>query len=621
MHHTQIAAGEAPATGGTITDAPLLFAALSAVAGIACLILHRRLPGGLGGSLFAFGITVALALLAYRADWRVGDRPLQLCLLGAALTPLWAVLGAVLDRSRVAIHAPPEEYAARPVGEFADAARSARHTVEAILAWAVLTGAATGGCLVVLLMDATLPRIADAMPTVAPASPMIAYVFAGLAAAVMIWRIRGAAPQQPAVMLAWAALLVWWTSLLIPAAALADDIPDYARLSFQPGWWTWDFHLQIGLTILLVSAAIIQDRAYRRRRHLAWPDNLDDLLLPYSRWSAYIQIEAFLAAIVLVLGVFHIVRSGGAGPLMPVVSGASAIAAGVACLYMTFRRWSSNTSGLGLSLISLGIVTFACAISTWFIDSSERTSYAQRMPVLFNATLFGIAVMIWLWRWLAEVWDQQLLDGAAWTTTGRMIPHARRTAFYLAAIGILVAYQMALWPERALTSDRDDSAWRVVFGMIAILTLSAQCAIAARKRGWVGWAAFAVIFAVGAGAFLFVRLPASSVRGWLVQHEPIVLGVLAVPILLLAESLPKTAWRAFAGPLWFLALLFFPMKALIGLLPGATLSAAWIRPTALAILAIVYFMAGGREHRRAFLVLGAVLLLASCGYAYRLYWS
>lgn len=603
------------------TDAPLLFAALSAAVGIACLVLHRRLPGGLGGSLFAFGITVALALLAYHADWRVGDRSLQMCLLGAVITPIWAVVGALLDHGRRVIHAQSEESPAGATGEFSDAARSAQHTAESILAWAVLTGAATVGCMVVLLMEATVPRVTDAMPIVAPASPMIAYAFAGLAAAVMIWRLRGAAPQQPAVMLALAGLFVWWTSLLIPAAALSDDLPEYARFPFQPGWWTWDFQLQIGLTILLVSAAIIQDRAYRRRRRLAWPDNLDDLLLPYSRWSAYIQIEAFLAAIVLVLGVFHIVRSGGAGILMPIVSGVSAVSAGSACLYMTYRRWSSNTSGLGLSLLSLGVVTFACAISTWFIDSSERASYAQRMPVLFNATLFGIAVMIWLWRWLADVWDQQLLDGAAWTTTGRMIPHARRTAFYLAAIGILVAYQMALWPERALTSDRDDGSLRVLFGMAAILLLSAQCAIAARQRGWVGWAAFAVIFAVGASAFLFVRLPASSVRGWLVQHEPIALGVLAVPILLLAESLPRTAWRAFSGPLWFLALLFFPMKALIGLLPGATLSAAWIRPTALAILAIVYFMAGGREHRRAFLVLGAVLLLASCGYTYRLYWS
>ena len=93
---------------------------------------------------------------------------------------------------------------------------------------------------------------------------------------------------------------------------------------------------------------------------------------------------------------------------------------------------------------------------------------------------------------------------------------------------------------------------------------------------------------------------------------------MALPILLAAESLQKSLWRAFSAPLWFLALLILPLRSMLELLSPMRLPAEWVRPTTLTILAVLYCLAGRRERRRAFLVLGAVIFLAAAIELFRL---
>ncbi|HWL94520.1 MAG TPA: hypothetical protein VNT79_13425 [Phycisphaerae bacterium] len=585
----------------------LMYASLAV--GIVFLAAASRLPRGLAGSLFAFSATVAAGMLFYRLHCRASSVPLQLALLGALLTPIWTLIGTILSPRRTAL----AHDGAGPIEK-----RSNTGTAESVLAWAGLTGAATAACLAFLLIQLTWPRINEPMRTFAPSHSEGLFVFAGLLIAAVIWRVRGFSSQQPAVIFALAGLLAWWTSLMVPSGSLFDWVPAHLRLWFQPAWWTWTLQLQIGLTAVLLVAAFVQEAPYRRRRRLAWPDRLDDLLLPYARWPGYIQLEGFLASVVLVLGVFHIVRSGSGGWPLPALSAVSAFACGTGALFMAYRRWSANTAGLGMSLVSLGAVLAACAAGTLFGDQSEAGTYAERMPLIFNAALLGLVVMIFLWRWLADVWEQQLLEGTPWTTTGRMIPHARKMSFYLGTIAVLVAFQMALWPRRGLTPDEDNSIGRMIAGAFVLALLALQSAIAARRRGSVAWAGMSLVFVIMGAIFLYVRVPAPGIRGPVSQYEPIVLGLLAFPVLLAAEALPKTPWRSFSAPLWFLALLFLPLRTLIGLLPGTDLPHAWVRPVALTMLALIYGIAGRREHRRAFLVLGAVLLLAAGMEAYRL---
>lgn len=579
----------------------LAFVALSALSIIFC----RQLPRRIGGSLFAFGITIAAGIVVHHGGWIVADTIQRLCLLGAALTAVWTAA------SRSAGVGPSQQD-----GHSASSPKGAG-VGESLSAWGLLTGAATAAGVLSLLMEATWPRIISPNASFESISWTGLLTMGLLLVSIGIWRLRGPSPQQPVTLLVVAALAVWWSSLMIPSASLIDEIPERLRLPLQPRWWTWTFQLQAGLSIVLVAAAIIQDLRYRGRRKAAWPDRLDDLLAPYPRWPGYAQVEGLLASAVLILGVYQVVRSGGRGWAMPTISAAACIASGIACLYMTYRRWSANTAGLGLALVTLSVVSLACAAASPFCPPSGYPTYADRMPILFNAILLALSLMIWLWGWLVRVWDQQLLDGIAWTTAGRMMPYAKRTAFYLAAIGLLVAFQMTLWRERALSSNDDNGPYRMIIGPLTMLLLSRQCASAAR-RGSIAWASFSVTALIAAIIFVFVRLPASDARGWVSQYGPVVLGAIAVMVLLVAESLPKSAWKAFAPPLWFLALLFIPMKALLDVLPGAKLPEEWVRPVALGILAILYFIAGTREHRRAFLILGTVLLAAAANGAYRL---
>ena len=296
----------------------------------------------------------------------------------------------------------------------------------------------------------------------------------------------------------------------------------------------------------------------------------------------------------------------------------SSAAAGVACLFMSYRRWSGNTAGLGLALVTLAIVAMACVIAAPLYWAEPRAEYALRLPVLFNVLLFPLWIAIGLWNWLSRVWDQQLLDGSPWTTAGRMIPIATRTAFLLAAIAVLIAFQMALWPTRPVALADDNTTWRWICGVGAIVLLLLQSIREARRRDSSAIATIAMALFIAAAVFVFVRLSPSNQRGWLIQYDAVVLSVLALPILLVAESLRKSYWRAFSTPLWFLALLILPLRSMLELLSPMRLPAEWVRPTTLAILALLYCLAGRREHRRAFLVLGAVIFLAAAIELFRL---
>ncbi|MBX3394412.1 MAG: hypothetical protein KF841_03495 [Phycisphaerae bacterium] len=591
---------------------PTGIAGAVALAGLAiavvAVLLNRRLPNGLWGTLLSFGASVALGIVVYDNDWGIQDPLLRIILCGSFVTPLWLLLGVV--GRRAATRRASTEKVGEPIAN--------SDGFSAIMAWALLTGTATVAGLASMLLQAGWPRVVSPNLSFSALSATGLTAIGGLIVTVAIWRLDRWSPQQPTVLLALSALFVCWTSLMIPTASLTDEIPVHLRLPMQPGWWTWTFQLQVGLAMVIGVAAVTQDLLYRRKRRQAWPDRLDELLTPYSRWPGYVQLEALIAAGVLILGVYQIVRAGGRGWTMPMVSATAAMSTGVACLYMTYRRWSANTAGLGMGLVSLAIVTVACAAASLLLPTNEYRTYADRMPILFNAILFALSIMIWLWAWLSRVWDQQLLDGIPWTTTGRMIPYARRTSFFLAAISLLVAYQMTLWNTRALGSHTDDGVYRMVFGPLAIGLLGWQFAASARRRNSVAWATFSVAMAVGGVLFIFLRMDAGEGRGWLIQYRPVVLAALSVATLLAAEALPKTSWKTFAPPLWFLALLFLPLKSLIDILPGASLPEAWVSPTTLAVLALLYFIAGSREHRRAFLVLGGVLLLAAGSGAYRL---
>lgn len=560
------------------------------IVGAAGLAMDRRLPASLGLTLFCMGITAAgsvWSLHALRAEHiRLDDLAITLGVASLA----WTIIGAVAT----------------------DSTALAAKVHAAAVATAMVCGVCAIGILAFTMGTAIWLRVTepDAIGTALNWEGLLALV--PIAAAVVLGIVRRLATPLPTALLIVTAFAAAWTSLMIPTAIWGADIPQHMRFPMQPGWWTWTFNFQAQLSVILVFGAIIQDRYFRKRRANAWPDRLDLLIEPYSRWPGYIQVEATLAALVLVLGVFQIIRPARPGWELPVATCASALAAGIACLYMTHRRWSGNTALLGLTLLSLAYAAAACAIGSLLPAESDGLEYAVRIPVTLNAVLFGLWIAIAHWLWLVRFWDQQLLDGVPWTTAGRMIPCARTTALYLSALAVVIAFQMAIWPQRARYPDADDGLYRIIFGVLALLLLVRLTAKAARRFNSNVFASTAVAVAVALAIFTLVRLPYNRGRGWLVQYAPVVLAACTPPLLLWAERLEKNRnWRVFAAPIWFLSLLFIPAVAISQLLGALRLAEAWIQPAALVILAVTYAIAGLREHRRAFLVLAAVLCIAA----------
>lgn len=487
--------------------------------------------------------------------------------------------------------------------------RSSRVSASAVFfIWALLAGVTAAALLAYKVFFILVPRILDAnRPLESMASVEGLLFIAALLIASLLWRAREPRREQPVFLLILGALAVFWTAVMLPAASTLRH--QSALSSVTPLWWTWIFQLQAGLAVLLFTAAVCQDLGYRKRRSEAWPENLDQLLEPYSRWPAFIQIEAMIAAVVLLLGVYEIPSGGAPSVARSLASALVVLIAGSTCLFMTYRRWSGNTAGLGMALVSLSAAGVASALSFALIPTAVAAQYAFRMPSQFNAILFAIALMVIWWRWLGRVWDQQLLNGKSWTTTGSLIEFTKRTAFFLLALGLLVGFQMAFWPQFRFSSE-DDSIARMICGTSALLLLALLAGRFAVQEHSPAIAGIATAFLLAAITFIMIRLPTSSVRGWLVQYQSLVLGIAALPILAAAEHAQKTSWRSFSVPLWMLALLLLPVASLSNLLRG-TLPSEWVRPMTLAVLGALYSLAGSREHRKAFLVLGAVLLIAA----------
>lgn len=381
----------------------------------------------------------------------------------------------------------------------------------------------------------------------------------------------------------------------------------------------WSLQVEIILAATIVAVTVLRDLSYRRRRAGAWPDDLDAYLARYPR-PAWLHFPICVAAgVLLTLGVYQLVRPDHSVTRTGLIGVATLCAAAWALLFSSYREWSPTLSELGMALVTAGIARLAVAAAGLISARANAPEYADRMPVIFNAVVFALAIMAAYWFWLSRFWDQQLLNGTPWTTTGRMIPLARKTGFVVAAMGVLAAFQLAFWPEWVPSEKGDASPSRVISSVLAAVLLAWVSAMQARRAASPMMAGLCVAALLAAFAIVLVRATDSPARNWLMQYDAIALSLSCLPILAAAEAAPGTRWRAFAHPLWFLALLLLPAGALLTLIETHRFPAPWVRPLTLAILGSVFFLAGTREGRRAFLFLGGVIWITSLVMLYRGY--
>ena len=306
-------------------------------------------------------------------------------------------------------------------------------------------------------------------------------------AAILVSLVRSRDKHLVAPLLASTMISAWWVVLFLLVEPAAD--PSDSLLQSRAAWIALIAVLAAGSGAGTVAQGFLRER----RRQTAWPNHLARLLEDYPDWPAFRATVGVALLAVLLIGCAFTTSW---------LTAPCALAGAAAQFTLVHRRWNPTGAKLAAGLLTLAAV----ALPMPFFATGPNQELAETMPVLLNVALFALAYMTLHWHWVAGVWDQQLLDGVPWTTTGRLIPTARRAGFFSAVFALLAACQMALWPEWGPAVTDDDSIGRWVAGLGGIGALTAALILAAlmtQKRSLVGLMILAVAIA---GMFIGVRI-------------------------------------------------------------------------------------------------------------------
>ncbi len=408
-------------------------------------------------------------------------------------------------------------------------------------------------------------------------------------------------PRRQATPLFWVLIAgVIWSALMIP---VGDDRPPTALSQ----WRAWTLWLYVGSSLVLFGFVVAQGVILRRRRQRAWPDRLEWLTEDYPAWPGLRPSAAAVGMGLLPLGAFH------ADAFLVF---ACSLLVGISALLLAHRLWNSNFGDIGMAHITLAVVALLVAMVPEWAGGPDLES---RMPLLLAASMIGLAIMTFIWQWLPTVWHQQLRGGMAWTTTGRLLPHATRMGVIVAAFAALGALQLAFWPTMAAT--RDDSLARWILGLTANVFVVGLLTLGTRLSGRRSMAGITLVALAVFGAYVVIRFPDNAIKFWVLDRWPILLALLA-PITLAASVLAeRERWRPFAPVLQFSALVIVPAAAVGGTVavsaePVAKLlgkliyyDVTLIRTVSWLILAVHFAVAALLPDRRPLLVASTIFVL------------
>ncbi|MFQ6048203.1 MAG: hypothetical protein ACE5K7_02440, partial [Phycisphaerae bacterium] len=455
--------------------------AVLAVRGFGVVELRVALP-------FAVALaSVSLGLLVGHYGWSGQPGTAVVAHVAAVLALLWGLVAAVVVR------------AARLGG------RGGGLAVEVFK-----VAAMTAGLVVVVLrgFDATVLLIGRILHPYewfsrvsAPASGLADLL--AVVGAVGLWRVCNRSGIQ-AVSLFWlAVLVVLWAGLMIPVGV------DLVAVAW-PEWLGWTLWVQAGLSAVVLGFVLAEGLQRRRRLGAWWPDRLELLAEPQSTMPGLREAAGITGMVVLVLGVFHVFAMPTHYRAATGVTLVCAVVVGGSAFALAHRRWSLNLAEVGVANMTLAGAVLPIVL--WPIDTARELS--PQVPVLLNGVLFGLAGMAWLWHWLAGVWRQQLDDGRAWTTAGRLVSVNLRVGFMVGALGVMLALLMAIWPRFGLqvaTADNSPQCWATGIAGCLLLVVVLAWSACRTGKGTLAWAA--LVAAMVLGLFVAVRWPPGGVLG------------------------------------------------------------------------------------------------------------
>ncbi len=348
------------------------------------------------------------------------------------------------------------------------------------------------------------------------------------------------------------------------------------------------------MAVVLAAAVAVQHAGGILARKRAWPDRLRVLVDESALWPGFRFSAGLTAVAILALGCLM--------PTRPWTIPAAGIAS-AAMFLLAARSWSESVAETAMALATLAVVSLA------MLGTGITRPGLEDFPVMFQRLLIALGIMTWFWYWLADVWVQQLDNGTAWTTAGRMITRARRVGFMVAAIGAFIASQLAQWPMADLVTDPDRSPARWIGGMVSIgVFLLATSYTAVRYRHLL--LAWFSIFAVAAlVAFVHFRSQGSPAHLWVVRRLPLLLALLGPIVAALPRVLRLQSRNPYSSVLPLTGILVLPGAAFLSLhvREDSELAGRWIVSATLAVLAVWYVCLSLRQPLRPLLWIGLAL--------------
>lgn len=364
---------------------------------------------------------------------------------------------------------------------------------------------------------------ASTLPLGWHASPLIATATAlGLLSSSFLVGLARRGASEPIGSASWSAcfwlavVAATWLALSVPPRGLfhphamdtlaPSDAGSSSAMALMAGSW----HIltaSIVIVTVLADAWSVRRRKWRRVRDD--PDALADT--PLTRRGVY-QGCGIAGLGLVITGAVALTDPQAlllSGRLMLLAQTVTMMISGAAILTLAHRAFTAGLAEIGLALITLGITSLSVACT----PGSAPTA-AQRYPMVFNAMVVGFGVACWLWTWLANVWEQQLCDGVAWTTAGRLIPFARRFSFLAGCLALFQAGLLALWPRFPSVAAADDSLGRFGAGVGAHLGLALVLSRCARYGRRTQFHVLTVWTVLSLLAFVAARMLEYSASGW-----------------------------------------------------------------------------------------------------------
>jgi len=530
-----------------------------------------RLPAGLSISIIIAAVSIAFVFGFWQLEWPVGQGLPLLVHLCSALCLFWGT-------ARYLLCGFISESTERSVGRDAQAVLQVAATVTGLVAGIIILYAVV---MESLLRTACYRHEETYQAHIWP-SGFIDLAFLCLAA--LLCRRDSKDGRLITV--------VFWL-LAIGCLWGAFQIPAYREVTTSGGSryavaTDWTFPVMMGWAVIIAAFTGIEGMKIRRRRMLAWPDHLEWLTEPMRCWPGFRYSAGMLAAGVLLLGSLHVIN--------PWTSVAGFLTA-IAMLALTNRMWNENLGDMGLALITLAVV------SLFMIHLPDRQWQPIDFAMVYTRALIGLAVMTWFWPWLAAVWDQQLDNGRAWTTTGLLIQVANRVGFLVALAGFLISLYLFIWPKLPYAFS-----FEITWGLVGNLLLVLALFSGVKRTGQPGLAWLALATIGSTAGFLLLRLPHSAVGQWWSLNWPTGLSIAALIAILLNALVARTKkWRVLAEPLYLTGIFLLPILAITGVtftLPVRMPS--WGPSSTFGVLMVVYVLTAFLAGPRSFVAVAAI---------------